>query len=453
MHGTILAKDGKKLAKSSKNYTDPMELMRQYGTDAFRLYLYQSNAMLINDLLFDESGIQKAYQQIILPYWNACSFYISYANIDEFKPEHGVLKQPVSENQLDKWILAELYETEKHISFHMDNYQVNKYVLYLTEFLDGLTNWYIRRSRRRFWSSGMSEDKRCAYETLYYVLVNLTKLFAPAAPILSEKIYQVLTDEYSVHLTEWPDICEEYENKELIKQVSLIQQIIYLARTIRNKNQIKNRQPLRCLKIALSDDTQSSMVSEFSGIIAEELNVKTVEIIKETKQIADIKYAPDFDEIRSRYPERISEIIKAIKQEQFILKQNEVILTINNIQESFAPEIILVTYQAKNGQHVASGQGIVVCLDLTLTEELKREGIAREIVRKIQDTRKQLKCEITDRILLEFDSEIEQKWTEYICQETMGNMEKIDRADVVLLAEDEKHHQIEIKVKKTVSKF
>ena len=235
--------------------------------------------------------------------------------------------------------------------------------------------------------------------------------------------------------------------------VSLIQQIIYLARTIRNKNQIKNRQPLRCLKIALSDDTQSSMVSEFSGIIAEELNVKTVEIIKETKQIADIKYAPDFDEIRSRYPERISEIIKAIKQEQFILKQNEVILTINNIQESFAPEIILVTYQAKNGQHVASGQGIVVCLDLTLTEELKREGIAREIVRKIQDTRKQLKCEITDRILLEFDSEIEQKWTEYICQETMGNMEKIDRADVVLLAEDEKHHQIEIKVKKTVSKF
>ena len=158
VHGTILAKDGKKLAKSSKNYTDPMQLMKQYGTDAFRLYLYQTNAMLINDLLFDESGIQDAYQQIILPYWNACSFYISYANIDEFKPEQGTLKSPVSENQLDKWILARLYETEKNISFHMDKYQVNKYAQYLTDFLDGLTNWYIRRSRRRFWSSGMSED-------------------------------------------------------------------------------------------------------------------------------------------------------------------------------------------------------------------------------------------------------------------------------------------------------
>ena len=117
VHGTILANDGKKLAKSSKNYTDPMQLMKQYGTDAFRLYLYQTNAMLINDLLFDESGIQDAYQQIILPYWNACSFYISYANIDEFKPEQGALKSPVSENQLDKWILARLYETEKNISF------------------------------------------------------------------------------------------------------------------------------------------------------------------------------------------------------------------------------------------------------------------------------------------------------------------------------------------------
>ena len=299
----------------------------------------------------------------------------------------------------------------------------------------------------------MNEDKRCAYETLYYVLVNITKLFAPAAPILSEKLYQILTDGYSVHLTEWPDIPKKYENEELIKQVSLVQQVIYLARTIRNKNQIKNRQPLSSLKIALSDNLQSSAVSEFDRIIAEELNVKTVEIIKETKEIADIKYAPDFNEIRSRYPERVPEIIKAVKQGEFILKQNEVILTINNIQESFAPEIILVTYQAKHGQHVASGQGIVVCLDLTLTKELKQEGTAREIVRKIQDTRKQLGCEIMDKILLEFDGKIEQKWTEYICNETMGSLEKIDRADVVLLAEDEKGNEIKIKIRKTVSKF
>ena len=135
------------------------------------------------------------------------------------------------------------------------------------------------------------------------------------------------------------------------------------------------------------------------------------------------------------------------------MKQDEVILTVNNIQESFAPEIILVSYQAKEGQHVASSQGIVVSLDLTLTEELKQEGMAREIVRKIQDTRKQLGCEITDKILLEFDGEIEQKWTEYICNETMGSIEKIDVADIVLSAEDEKGKEVKIKVKKIVSNF
>ena len=453
VHGTILAKDGKKLAKSSKNYTDPMELMKQYGTDAFRLYLYQTNAMLLNDLLFDDAGIQEAYQQIILPYWNACSFYISYANIDGFKPEKDMAEPPVSKNQLDKWILAELYKMEKNISFHMDKYQVNKYVEYLTSFVDGLTNWYIRRSRRRFWSSGMTEDKRCAYETLYYVLVSATKLFAPAAPILSEKIYKILTGGYSVHLEDWPVVPERYCNEELIKQVDLIQHIIYLARTIRNKNRIKNRQPLSCLKIALSDASQGDVIAEFCGIIAEELNVKEVEIIKETKEIADIKYAPDFNEIRNRYPERISEIIKAVKTGSFLLKKEEVILTINNIQESFAPEIIFVTYQAKEGQHVASGQGIVVSLDLTLTEELKQEGTAREIVRKIQDARKQLGCEITDKIILEFQGDIPQKWMEYICGETMGSIGKIDREDIVLSTADENGNEIEIKIMKTISNF
>jgi len=453
VHGTILAKDGKKLAKSSKNYTDPMELMKQYGTDAFRLYLYQTNAMLLNDLLFDETGIQKAYQQIILPYWNVCSFYISYANIDGFKPEKDMSEPPVSKNQLDKWLLAELYKMEKNISFHMDKYQVNKYVEYLISFVDGLTNWYIRRSRRRFWSSGMTEDKRCAYETLYYVLVSMTKLFAPAAPILSEKIYRILTDGYSVHLENWPAIPKKYCNEELIKQVDFIQRIIYLARTIRNKNRIKNRQPLSCLKIALSDVSQSAVVTEFREIIAEELNVKTVEIMKETKEIADIKYAPDFNEIRNRYPERISEIIKAVKTGSFLLKKEEVILTINNIQESFAPEILLVTYQAKQGQHVASEQGIVVSLDLTLTQELKQEGTTREIVRKIQDARKQLGCEITDKILLEFHGDISQKWIEYVCKETMGSVGKIDREDIVLSAADENGNEIKIKIMKTVSNF
>lgn len=446
VHGTILAKDGKKLSKSSKNYTDPMELMKQYGTDAFRLYLYQTNAMLIGDLLFDEAGIQDAYQQIILPYWNACNFFISYANIDGFHPDAAVC--PNSDNQLDKWMLAKLYEAQALITEHMDGYQVNRYVEYLVSLVDGLTNWYIRRSRRRFWSSGMSEDKKNAYETMYYVLVNMTKLFAPVAPIISEKMYKTLTGELSVHLADWPEIPGRCQDDQLLSEVALVQDIIYLARSIRNKNRIKNRQPLGMLKIALSDPTRNAVVESFKDIIAEELNVKNIEILDEVGSIATVKYDPNFSEIRAKYPSRIPEIIKAVKSRKFELREDEVLLEINGEKESFDPAVILVTYQAQEGQHVASNHGIVVSLDLTLTKELREEGLARDIVRNIQDARKQIGCDITDTIRLSFAGAVPENWVEYICKETLGTVDKIAEPTTVVEVSAEKGQSITVKIAK-----
>lgn len=427
VHGTILAKDGKKLSKSSKNYTDPMLLMKEYGTDAFRLYLYQSNAMLIGDLLFEEAGIQEAFQHIILPYWNACNFYISYANIDGFMPE--TVKIPSSDNQLDRWILAKLYDTQKRITQNMDNYQVNKYVEDLVSLIDGLTNWYIRRSRRRFWCSGMSKDKLNAYQTMYYVLVCTTKMFAPVAPILSEKMFKILTDGYTVHLEDWPIIFPGFKDELLIEKVDLVQKVIYLARTIRNKNRVKNRQPLNSLKVALSDTSKSSIVEEFKETLAEELNVKKVEVLNEVEDIASITYKPNFNEIRNRYPQRIPEIIRAIKNNKFILTDNNVLLNMDGVEEAFDLDIILVNYQAKEGEHVASNQGIVVSLDLALTDELKEEGYARDIVRNIQELRKQLGCEITEGIQLEFVTGVPQKWERYICEETLGEINEVLNPD------------------------
>ena len=447
VHGTILAKDGKKLSKSSKNYTDPMQLMKQYGTDAFRLYLYQTGAMLIGDLLFDESGIQDAYQQIILPYWNACNFYISYANIDGFNPNE--LEKPAADNQLDKWILAKLYETYQLITSHMDAYQVNKYVEYMVSLIDGLTNWYIRRSRRRFWSHGMSSDKLSAYQTMYYVLICTTKLLAPIAPIISEKMYKVLTDETSVHLTDWPEIPEEFADEDLIKNVALVQDVIYLARSIRNKNHVKNRQPLNSLKAALPDNSENNMIEDFRDIIAEELNVKNIELLDDVSNIADVKYAPNFNEIRNRYPDRIPEIIKAVKSGKFRIAEDTVILQMNNGEESFDSDIILVTYQAKEGQHVASSRGIVVSLDLTITEELKAEGLARDIVRNIQDARKQIGCEITDKISLAFEGDVPNQWLEYICKETLGEISDIPAPESIIKIETE-NKVIKISVSKTL---
>lgn len=450
VHGTILAKDGKKLSKSSKNYTDPMELMQKYGTDALRLYLYQTNAMLIGDLMFDDDGIMDAYQQLILPFWNACNFYISYANIDDYRPAANVV--PNSDNQLDKWVLAKLYQTEKAISDNMDQYRINHYVEHMLSLVDGITNWYIRRSRRRFWTEGLNDDKKQAYDTLYYVLVNTAKLFAPVAPIVAEKIYKLFTEDYSVHLAEWPVIPEEFKNESLVKSIDLVQETITLARSIRAKNKVKNRQPLSELKLAISDTSRLASIAEFIDVIAEELNVKKVELIEEVSDIATIKYDPNFNEIRSLYPSRIPEIIKAVKSNKYRLEGDCAILEINGAEESFDKRIILVTFMAKEGLFVASQNGIVVSLDLTLTDELKSEGLAREIVRNIQDTRKKIGCEIIDKInIFSPDADIfPAEWTEYICSETMSEYTALDSFDAEVEVQTEDKKTVRIYVKKKV---
>ncbi|MBQ3004893.1 MAG: isoleucine--tRNA ligase [Clostridia bacterium] len=448
VHGTILAKDGKKLSKSSKNYTDPMELMHKYGTDALRLYMYQSNAMLIGDLMFDDNGIMDAYQQLILPFWNACNFFISYANIDNYTPSADVI--PSSDNQLDKWVLAKLYQTEKAITENMDDYQINHYVEHMLSLVDGITNWYIRRSRRRFWATGLTDDKKQAYDTLYYVLVNCAKLFAPVAPIIAEKIYKLFTDDYSVHLAQWPEIPEEFKNDKLVNDIDLVQDIISLARSIRNKNRVKNRQPLSELKLAISDASRLASINEFTDVIAEELNVKSVELIEEASNIATIKCDPNFNEIRNRYPTRIPEIIKAVKSNKYRIDGENAILEINGAEETFDKSIILVTYIAKEGLFVASQNGIVVSLDLTITDELRAEGLAREIVRNIQDTRKKIGCEIMDKILIYSPDEdvFPKEWTEYICSETMSSYQEINDFDSEIEIVTDDNRKIKVYVKK-----
>ena len=442
VHGTILAKDGKKLSKSSKNYTDPMELMKKYGTDAFRLYLYQTKAMLIGDLLFDEAGIQDAYQQLLLPYWNACNFFISYANIDKFHPTE--LVAPKSDNQLDKWILAKLYSTTKEITDNMDAYQVDKYIDSLASLIDGLTNWYIRRSRRRFWDTEFTADKESAYNTLYYVLVNTTKLLAPVAPIISEKIYKTLTDNFSVHLEDWPTVPAEYSNDELLNKVETVQRLIGITRSIRNKSRIKNRQPLSLLRVASSDPSAITIIEEFKDTIKEELNIKNIEILSDVNDIATIKYDPNFNVIREKYPTQIPFIIKAVKSGKYTMNGDAVTLDINGEEKTLDADIILVTYLAKDGLHVASDHELIVSLDLTITEELKAEGMAREIIRSIQDARKQIGCEIMDNITISIEGNYPAAWIDTICSETLSSIGKINEPDTMLNIDD----SIKILIKK-----
>jgi isoleucyl-tRNA synthetase len=204
VHGTILAKDGKKISKSKRNYTDPMELMLGTGTDSLRLYLLQSNAAIMGDLNFDDNGVKSMIQKALLPLWNAYSFLVSYANVDGWRP--GGAAAPAPSNPLDRWILARLHETAARVTERMDAYHIDQLVPPLLVLIDDLTNWYVRRSRRRFWAGGLEDDKRRAYETLHYALVSLVRLLAPAAPIIAEAIHRNLTDEESVHLSDWPEV-------------------------------------------------------------------------------------------------------------------------------------------------------------------------------------------------------------------------------------------------------
>ncbi|MBQ3864306.1 MAG: isoleucine--tRNA ligase [Clostridia bacterium] len=445
VHGTLLAKDGKKLSKSSKNYTDPMELMRGYGTDAFRLYLYQSNAMLMGDLKFDDDGLKDAYQQLVAPLWNAANFFISYANVDGYHPES--LRAPKTDHQLDRWILAKLQQTEKTIREAMDAYQVDGYVTPLVSLMDGLTNWYIRRSRRRFWGSEMTEDKQAAYDTLYYVLVNLIKLYAPVAPILSEKLYRNLTGEESVHLADWPSIPESFADDKLIADVELVRRVIRLTRSIREKQKVKNRQPLSLMQIALNDAAGAQVVSSFADIIKEELNVKDLEILDDVDHIATVTYKPCFPVIGQKYPQQRPAIIKAIQSGKFALEAGKAVLDLNGEKQAFDEDILLVTYNAKAGMHVVSESGVVVSLDLTITDELRKEGLARDIVRTIQDARKAQNYNITDRITISVpNGRLPEGWVEYICGETLGSIGDVPAPDAVLTVEGEGKEDITIAI-------
>lgn len=434
VHGTVLAKDGKKLSKKSKNYTDPMELMKSFGTDAFRLYMYDSNAMLVNDMQFDENGIKESLQQIILPFWNCAYFYQSYAEIDGVKGDLN--KEPNPDNKLDKWILSKLYATEKAIKASMDNYLVDEYVKPIASLIDGLSNWYIRRSRRRFWGSEMTKDKKDAYETLYYVLTNICKILAPVAPIISEKVYKALTDKESVHLENWPNISEKYNDEKLLEEIDLVQDIIHLARGIRNKNNIKNRQPLELLQVAFARKQDAKAMEEYKSIVAEELNVKTVEIIENVSDIAIVDYKVNFSTVGKTMGSKIPVITRAIKSGNIKLEGDKYIVSGDETIE-LNKEDILVSYIAKSDKPVLSDDKIVVALDLHITEELKAEGIAREIVRNIQDARKKLELNITDKIQIALVGNYPTMHAAYICNETLATIVDIAEAEADLVLETE----------------
>lgn len=435
VHGTVLADDGKKLSKSSKNYTDPMILMGKFGTDAFRLYMEQSKAMLLNDMRFDDNGISDQIKTIIIPLWNAVNFFISYAQIDGYEKDDKVEKGEFtlkSSNELDKWLLALVYDVEKTISRSMDAYEINKYVTQIKRIVDELTNWYIRRSRRRFYGSEMTDDKLDGYNTLFFTLATICKLIAPVAPFLAEKLYKSLGGDISVHLTPWVDVPKEFKADKLLEEVECVQKVIHLAHVIREQNKIKNRQPLS-RAIVHTNSSDKKIVEKNKDIIAEEINVKAIDFVRDEASIASRVYKPNFSYIRENYASNMGEINRAIASGKFRLDGDVVHVSTSFGEMELDSEALIVEFKASGNMPTLAEGDTVVALDITLTDALVREGVAREVIRFVQDARKQIECELADRIKISFSDNMPNEFIDTVCAETLSSVQNFDKPDAELV--------------------
>ncbi len=448
VHGTVLAKDGKKLSKSSKNYTDPMELLRSRGTDAFRMYMYQSSAMLLGDLQFDENGLLEVLQQAVLPLWNACSFLDTYAEIDGVKFDSVV--EPDTTNVLDAWILAKLYETEKAITSNMEGYNINHYAEHIISLIGGLTNWYIRRSRRRFWASEATADKQAAYTTLYYVLVNICKLSAPVMPVISEYIYKALTEEESVHLADWPTIPERYKNETLITETDIVMDVIRLVRSIRKKNNVKNRIPLRKMQIAMTNEANIDVIEKQKQVICDEVNLKEVELVNDIDDIATISYLPNFQVLKAKFGKKMPLIADLVRKQQVTRSGKNYSVTLADGEVVVLDsDDVLINYKPKSGLHIASSSIAVIALDLELTDELRQEGLANDIVRNIQDMRKQMECNVSDRIRINYTGKFPDSFLDYVLSETLADLDtEMTSSENTIVIDSDDDTQLTILVRK-----
>ncbi|MCC6643824.1 isoleucine--tRNA ligase, partial [Candidatus Peregrinibacteria bacterium] len=276
--GHVNAADGEKLSKSKKNYPDPTQLFASKGVDAVRFYLYQSPVVVGDGVRFSEQHVDEFLKKFNLTIWNTYSFFVTYANIDGWAPDR-LISPFKPKHALDKWILSELNALIQVVGSEMEGYNMMKATRPMVEFVDNLSNWYVRRSRRRFWKSENDQDKDEAYQTLYTALVIFSRMLAPFMPFMAEEIYQNLTGNESVHLTDWPEFRKQFVDKKINQQNFMVRSIVALGHQIRAKNKIKVRQPLSKVEIALPDGIDLKSIKSQIDVIAEELNVKEVEFL------------------------------------------------------------------------------------------------------------------------------------------------------------------------------
>ncbi|MDH3982183.1 MAG: class I tRNA ligase family protein, partial [Kiritimatiellaceae bacterium] len=431
VNGMVLAEDGLKMSKRLKNYPDPTLVINKYGADALRLYMIYSPVVRAESLRLSEDGVKNSLRHLVLPWWNAYSFFITYANIDGWTPEQSV---PERDNLMDRWIQSSLARLEQQVTDAMDRYDLQASVRPFVAFIEDLTNWYIRRSRRRFWKTEDDTDKVQAYSTLYDVLLGLSKIAAPFTPFISETIYQNLkTDEMpeSVHLCDFPTAADAKRDEDLEWQMSLAMNAVEQGRALRAEYKLKNRQPLSSMDIVCGSGMHLARINELESIIMDELNVKKVYFTGDASAFADIQVKPNFKKLGPKFGPLMKKAVPLISQ----LTEDELNLDeggfgilklkVDDQEFDLVFDDIEIVRKPKDGMAVSEHDGIVVALTTELNDDLISEGLAREFVNKVQNLRKETDLEITQRIHIVFssDDEIEKAVSahrDYIENETLA---------------------------------
>lgn len=409
VNGTLLAEDGAKMSKRLRNYPDPMEVVHKYGADAVRLYMMHGPAVKAEDLCFSESGVELVLRQVLIPLWNAYSFFLTYANIYNWRPEK---RDDNKDSLIDHWIVSMSQKLVHDVESGMDNYDLSLAVEPFVGFVDQLTNWYIRRSRRRFWSDEDSADRRQAFTTLYDVLLNLVKIAAPFVPFISDAIYRNLRTPdmpESVHLAQFPDYHRELRDEALEQGMGAVQRVVSLGHALRKENKLKVRQPLALAEIACKSKEELQFLESQQHLIAEELNVKKVTFHQNDEQFVLLKAKPNFRVLGKKIGKLMNQANAAISQFQHsdleaFLNGKELTIHLEGQEIALTSEDVQVERIVKEGLIAATENEITIALDTTLSDELLIEGLAREIVNKVNTMRRDAKLEVSDRIRIKMDT-------------------------------------------------
>ncbi|OGQ22247.1 MAG: isoleucine--tRNA ligase [Deltaproteobacteria bacterium RIFCSPLOWO2_02_FULL_44_10] len=409
VNGLVLAEDGKKMSKRLKNYPDPETVINAYGADALRLYLINSPAVRAEELRFSEAGVKEIVRRVLLKWWNAYTFFISYATIDQWKP--GTTQKSASA-LLDQWILSRLQTLLNHVEVEMKEYHLYSVVPQLLDFIENLTNIYIRLNRKRFWSEGTSEDKEQAYQTLYTVLLSMTKTMAPFAPFLSETMFQNLRtnpSEESVHLQDYPVADKSLIIPNLERSVALMARILVMGRNLREQKNIKIKIPLKQLSLIHRDKKILEDLKPLESYLKEELNVRHLLFVTDEASYVELTAKANGATLGPRLGKKFGAVSKAIQQlsthDIASLEKGELLIVES---ESLSREDVTIYRNAKPGhENLISDAFITIELDTTVEKDQMLDGLAREVVNRIQRLRKKADLKLDDRIVVEYAAEEE----------------------------------------------